>query len=205
MRSSIDAYRATLTLIAIAALTAFACASDPPPAPIAENSAMQGEFAGAPDWVTRGCQAFWGDGDSPKKICGVGIAGGSRNLAIMKTSAQARGRTEIARALGVKVKAMLKDYQATTTGGDEFGEAASDEQHIVDVSKQLTEMHLVGVEQQDMWISSSSTVYVLMVYDAAKFQDAVSQMDNLSEEIRRAVIDRADASFSELDDELEKN
>jgi hypothetical protein len=194
-----------MALAVIAALTAFACASDPPAHDVvAEDSAMKGEFAGAPDWVTRGCSAFWGD-DAPAKICGVGIAGGSRNLAIMKTSAQARGRTEIARALGVKVKAMLKDYQATTTGGEEFGEAASDEQHIVDVSKQLTEINLTGVEQQDMWISSSSTVYVLMVYDAAKFQDAVSEMDNLSDDVRRAVIDRADNSFRELDEEMEKN
>jgi hypothetical protein len=56
-----------------------------------------------------------------------------------------------------------------------------------------------------MWVSSSGTVYVLMVYDAAKFQDAVSEMDNLSEEIRRAVIDRADASFRELDEETQRN
>jgi hypothetical protein len=205
MRSSIDAARATLTLATIAALTAFACASDPPKQDVvAEDSPMAGEFAGAPDWVTRGCSAFWGD-DAPAKICGVGIAGGSRNLALMKTSAQARGRTEIARALGVRVKAMLKDYQSTTTGGEEFGTAASDEQHIVDVSKQLTEINLSGVEQQDMWISSSSTVYVLMVYDADKFQDAVAGMDNLSDNIRKAVIDRADQSFAELDEELEKN
>jgi hypothetical protein len=56
-----------------------------------------------------------------------------------------------------------------------------------------------------MWISNSSTVYVLMVYDAAKFQDAVSEMDNLSDDVRRAVIDRADNSFRELDEEMEKN
>jgi len=202
MRSSIDALRTTLTIAIVTALTAFACASDPPEAP--EPDIMSGEFAGAPDWVTRGCSAFWGD-DSPAKICGVGIAGGSRNLGMLKTAAQGRGRTEIARSLDLKVKAMLKDYQATTTGGEEFGTHAADEQHVVDVSKQLTEIDLVGVEQQDMWVSNSGTVYVLMVYDAEKFQEAVSEMDNLSENIRRAVIDRADSSFRELDEELERN
>ena len=198
MRSSIDAIRATLTLATIVALTAFACASDPPAEP------MIGEFAGAPDWVTKGCSAFWGE-ETPAKICGVGISGGSKNLALQKTSAQGRGRTEIARALDLRVKAMLKDYQATTTGGEEFGTASADEQHIVDVSKQITDIQLVGVEQQDMWVSNSGTVYVLMVYDASKFQQAVSEMDNLSEEIRRAVIDRADKSFRELDEEIERN
>jgi hypothetical protein len=205
MRASTQALRTTLTIAIATALTAFACASDPPASSLEEaTNAVSGEFAGAPDWVTRGCSAFWGD-DTPAKICGVGIAGGSRNIAMLKTAGQGRGRTEIARSLDLKVKAMLKDYQATTTGGEEFAENAADEQHIVDVSKQLTEIDLVGVEQQDMWVSNSGTMYVLMVYDAAKFQDAVSEMGNLSEEIRKAVIDRADASFSELDEEMENN
>jgi hypothetical protein len=204
MRSSNRTLRATLTIAALAALTSFACASDPPPPAIAEDSPMAGEFAGAPDWVTRGCSAFWGD-DRPSKVCGVGQAYGSRNIGILKTAAQGRGRTEIARSLDLKVKAMLKDYQATTTGGEEFGSAAADDQHIVDVSKQLTEIDLVGVEQQDMWVSNTGTVWVLMVYDAEKFQEAVAGMDNLSDDIRRAVIDRADESFKELDEELEKD
>ena len=71
--------------------------------------------------------------------------------------------------------------------------------------KQLTDIDLVGVEQRDMWISPSGQVYVLMVYDAEKFSDAVSSMDNLSEAIRKAVIERADANFRELDEELEKD
>jgi len=100
---------------------------------------------------------------------------------------------------------MLKDYQATTTGGEEFGTAANDEQHLVDVSKQLTDIELTGVEQRDMWISPSGVVYVLMVYDAAKFKDAVSQMSQLSESVRKAVIDRADASFEELDEAIEED
>jgi hypothetical protein len=44
-----------------------------------------------------------------------------------------------------------------------------------------------------------------MVYDAEKFSAAVSGMRNLSEQIRSAVIERADASFRELDEELEKD
>jgi hypothetical protein len=203
MRTSFDISRATLIVAIIASVAAFACAT---PERSAEDQLgpMAGELANAPDWVTRGCSAFWGD-ENPAKICGVGSAGGSRNHSLMVTAAQGRGRTAIARSLDLHVKAMLKDYQATTTGGEEFGTAASDEQHIVDVSKQLTDIDLVGVEQQDMWISNSSTVYVLMVYDAAKFQDAVSEMDNLSDDVRRAVIDRADNSFRELDEEMEKN
>ncbi len=204
MRTSFDVCRATLTVAIIASLGAFACASTPKRTAEEQLGPMAHELANAPDWVTRGCSAFWGD-ESPAKICGVGSAGGSRNHSLMVTAAQGRGRTSIARSLDLHVKAMLKDYQATTTGGEEFGTAASDEQHIVDVSKQLTDIDLVGVEQQDMWISPSGQVYVLMVYDAEKFSMAVSGMRNLSEQIRTAVIERADESFRELDEELEKN
>jgi hypothetical protein len=203
MRTSIDLSRAMLTIATIFALGSLACASDPEQTAEEQLGPMAGELANAPDWVTRGCGAFWGD-DQPSKLCGVGSAGGSRNHSLMVTAAQGRGRTAIARSLDLHVKAMLKDYQATTTGGEEYGTNAADEQHIVDVSKQITDIELVGVEQRDLWISPSGQVYVLMVYDAEKFSTAVSSMKNLSEEIRQAVIERADASFQELDEEIEK-
>ncbi len=204
MRTSIDLSRATLIVAILFSLASFGCASDPEPTAQQQLGPMAGELANAPDWVTKGCGAFWGDDDA-SMLCGVGIAGGSRNHALMKTTAQGRGRTAIARSLDLHVKAMLKDYQSTTTGGEEYGTNAADEQHIVDVSKQLTDMDLVGVEQRDMWISPSGNFHILMVYDSEKFSDAVSGMRNLSEDIRRAVIERADASFRELDEELEKN
>lgn len=202
MRISHDVSRATLTVALIAALGAFACASEPQD-PRDRLGPMAHELANAPEWVKSGCNSYWGD-DNPAQICGVGSAGGSRNHSLMVTAAQGRGRLDIARALSLHVKAMLKDYQSTTTGGEEYGTNAADEQHVVDVSKQLTEIDLVGVEQRDMWISPSGQVYVLMVYDAEKFSEAVGSMKNLSEEIRKAVIERADASFRELDEELKK-
>ena len=121
----------------------------------------------------------------------------------MVTAAQGRGRTAIARSLDLHVKAMLKDYQATTTGGEEFGEAASDEQHIVDVSKQITNMSLSGTEMTDSWISQTGTYYALVALDVEKFSDAVSRMDQLSESVRRAVVERAEDSFRELNEEIE--
>jgi hypothetical protein len=204
MHISNDLSRATLTVALLGSIIAFGCASTPEQTAEEQLGPMAGELANAPDWVTRGCSAYWGD-DSPAKICGVGQAGGSRNHALMVTTAQGRGRTAIARSLDLHVRAMLKDYQATTTGGEEYGTNAADEQHIVDVSKQLTDVQIVGVEQRDMWISPSNNVYVLMVYDADKFSTAVASMDNLSEEIRQAVIQRADTNFREMDEELEKN
>lgn len=160
------------------------------------GNAVKNEFDGAPKWVLGGAS-------TAKEICGVGSAAGSRNVSMMRTAAMGRGRTEIARTLEVKVQSMLKDYQATTTGGEEFGTAANDEQHIVDVSKQITDTTLSGTEPKDSWISDSGTLYILMCADIEKFKDAVSKMGQLSESVRKAVVERADKAFDELSKEIE--
>lgn len=160
----------------------------------APASAMQNELDGAPDWVLN--ESSGGNG----LICGVGSATGTRNVALARTAAQGRGRTAIARALEVKVKAMLKDYQSTTTGGEGFGQAANDEQHIEDVSKQITDTTLSGTEQKNTWISKTGTLYVQMCMDVEKFKGAVQQMQQLDEKLRQAIVERADKAFKELDE-----
>jgi hypothetical protein len=184
-----------LGTLLVAASLSWACSSAPAKKPARSIQATpQGDLAGAPDWIARGCAAYWADAPD-KGICGVGSASGSRNLALTTSSAEGRGRTAIARSLDTKVKAMLKDYQATTTGGEEFGEAAADEQHIVDVSKQLTNGTLSGSERRDLWISPAGVVYALMVLDMEKFQGAVWQMKSLSESVRAHVAQQADKEF----------
>jgi hypothetical protein len=161
---------------------------------------MPNEFAGAPNWVIQGCHGYDGESMSTK-LCGVGSFRGSSNISLARTAAMARGRTEIARSLGVKVRSMLKDYQATTTGGAEFGESASDEQHVVDVSKQITDISLTGTEIRDTWISNSGTYYTLMVLDVEQFEESVSGMRRLSESVRKAITERAEAAFADLDEQ----
>jgi hypothetical protein len=182
-------------------LLAAGCASTPER--LSPREAVSRELDGAPDWVVKGCSAWWGD-DDDAHLCGVGSMGGTRNVSLAITTAMARGRTEIARTLQTKVKAMLEDYQATTTGGEEYGSAAADEQHVVDVSRQITDLSLSGSERKDLWISPNGTIFALMVLDLEKFQDSVARMDQLSERVRKAVIDRAEASFKELDEQVDK-
>lgn len=198
MRSTKSAIRVLMMAGLCAAAFGLGCSSTPE---IGEGTPLESEFVEAPPWVVEGCHAYWDDDD--ELICGVGSASGSRNVSLMRTTAVGRGRTEIARTLGVQVKAMLKDYAATTTGGQEFGEAANDEQHIVDVSKQITDMSLAGTEQTASWISQTGTYYALVALDVEKFSDAVSRMDQLSESVRRAVVERAEDSFRELNEEVE--
>ena len=179
-----------------------ACAKKAPePKPIEE--VMGGEFKGAPDWVTKGCSTYYKAKGTPM-ICGVGSVGGSRNVSLMRSASTARARTEIARSLQVKVKAMLKDYQATTTGGQDFGTSAADDQNITDVSKQITDMTLSGTELEDTWVSPNGTFYALVAMDVDKFKGAISKMGNLSDSVRKAVEERADKAFGELDEEVDK-
>lgn len=165
-------------------------------APTTETgNVVKNELDGAPKWVL-------GSASTSEQICGVGSAGGSRNISMMRSSAMGRGRTEIAKMLELKVQSMLKDYQSTTTGGEEFGTAANDEQHIVDVAKQITDTTLTGTEQKDTWVSDSGTLYVLMCADLNKFRNAVGNMKQLSESVRQAVVERAEKAFDELSKEI---
>lgn len=108
------------------------------------GSATFPEVQAAPVWVTANCQdAFVGD---EVVLCGVGSMTGTRNPSLACNAAMARARTDLARTLQVKVKAMVKDYQSVTTDGV----GADDEQHVVDVSKQVTSANLRGTRGADV-------------------------------------------------------
>jgi hypothetical protein len=175
--------------------SALACSS----APQESEMPTEGPLANAPPWVVKGGHAYWGD-ESDGHISGVGSAEGTRNKALARTMAIGRARTEISRSLATKVTAMLKDYQSTTTGGAEFGESANDEQHIEDVSKQITETTLSGTTPMDTWWSPDGTIYVLVAMDYENFSEAVAKMNQLSEGVRKAVQERAEEAFTELDE-----
>jgi hypothetical protein len=174
------------------------CAAAPPPppaAPPAPRNALQAEMVGAPKWVQMGCGAAMGD--KKNGVCGVGAVAGMTNPALARTAAEGRARTEIARSLKVRVKSMLKDYAAVTKGGPSA--KLSNEEHIEDVSKQITDTTLSGTRLDEVWISSAGTFYALVVLDTKAFRGQLADMKQLDEATRAAIVERADKSFSELD------
>jgi hypothetical protein len=183
----------------LATALAAGCASAPPPAPAAPppapKNAMQAELVGAPKWVSMGCAASF-DGKKTG-ICGVGGIAGMTNPALARTAAEGRARTEIARSMKVRVKSMLKDYASVTKGGP--GAKLNNEEHLEDVSKQITDTTLSGTRLQDTWISSSGTFYALVILDTSAFRDGLKDVKQLDEATRAAIVERADKSFSELD------
>lgn len=188
------------TLISIATLALIALGCGGTPAKTAPQNQLQAAFAGAPAWVL-GCDSYF---EGKAVICGVGSVSGTKNPGLAVSAAEGRGRTKIARSLQVQVKAMLKDYQSTTTGGEAFGEASNDEQHIVDVSKQITKISLSGTKKKNTWIGPDGTMHVLMVLDVETFEDSIKKMSQLDDRVRKAVVARAKKAFSELDAEMEK-
>ncbi len=198
-------FKRTLILLGAAALTVglFMCVGCGGTKAPATATVIANELDGAPCWVTKGGSCYGKDGDKAKFVWGVGSVAGTRNVGLAREAALGRARTDIARSLQTRVEAMLKDYQATTTGGEQFGTAAADDQHIVDVSKQITDLTLSGTEMVDSWISSSGAFWVLARLDVDGFKDAVGRMNQLNEAVRQAVVERADKAFSELDKEIE--
>jgi len=195
----------TLILLGAAALTAalFVCVGCGGTQAKAPGTVIANELDGAPCWVTKGGNCTGKDGDKAKFVWGVGNVSGTRNVGLAREAALGRARTDIARSLQTRVESMLKDYQATTTGGEEFGTAAADDQHIVDTTKQITDLTLSGTEMVDSWISQSGSFWVLARLDVDGFKDAVGRMNQLSETVRQAVVERADKAFAELDQEIE--
>ena len=161
------------------------------------QGALAPELEGAPQWVLMGCANMGGE---TAPICGVGSASGTRNISMARSMAVGRARTDLARNLQVKVKALYKDYQATTTGGEDFGTAANDEQHVVDVSKQITKTTLSGTQVAATWMSKTGTLWMLVKLDPEAFSKALSGMKQLDENVRRAIVERANEAFKELDE-----
>ena len=163
------------------------------------DNALAAELKDAPEWVRGECKS-WFKKNSQHVVCGVGSVAGTANISLARSGATGRARTEIARGLAVKVKSMLKDYQATATGGDQFKKAAMDEQMIQDVSKQITDQTIEGTQVNQTWISGQGTFWALVSMDAAAFAEQLKQMKSLDEAIRAAVAARAEKAFSELDE-----
>jgi len=156
---------------------------------------LQAEMKGLPKWALGKCQDTL---KNKEALCASGSVQNQGNVNLARAAAEGRARTELARSLQVHVKAMLKDYQASTTGGPESQTA--NEQHIEDVSKQVTDMTLSGSRLEDTWVNEETgTFWALVVLDADAFKDSLSKAGSLDERLRAHIIQRANRAFSELD------
>lgn len=155
------------------------------------------EFAGAPEWVLSGCNAYW-DGDDGARLCGVGNARFTGNMSITRQKATARARAEISRSLETKVKSMVKDFQEDVTDGG--SEMTAEQFSTTTIS--LSKATLNGTQQIDQWLSPSDELWMLVALDVTAFENSVSDMTEMDERLRSYIQSRARASFEELDEEM---
>ena len=190
-------------LLALALFCTAGC-SHSSPAPVApEEGPLAGELVDAegdpaPSWVTAP-STYRADASGAKLVCGEGSLGGTSSMSMAQAGAAGRARTTLARTLEARVLGILRDYQATTTGGAQFATAANDEQLVEDATKQITDATLSGTEVVETWISSKSTLHSLVCLNVERFKDIVGTMRQLDEATRRAIAARADEAWNDLD------
>lgn len=161
------------------------CASAPPK-----------KVSRGPDWVWKGSGAF--DSDKGKVFYGVGVASGIKNKALLRSTADNRGRAEVAKILETYVAVLSKDYMASTTAGDMS--ASSEEQHVETALKTFSKTTLHGAMIVDRWIDpEDGTFYSLCELDLHAFKDALDKHKELDSKVRDYVRENAEKMHGELE------
>ncbi len=125
-----------------------------------DNEAMEEEFENAPEWVLTGHEEELFSAVGSAKI-------GKSGMQFAKNAALANARNELASQLSVRVHSLVNNFTQQTGIGD----AQMVDRLGKQVVKQVTRETLNGSRQEDVWISPSSDLYVLVVMDT----DAVKQ------------------------------
>ncbi|MEE2788853.1 MAG: LPP20 family lipoprotein [Myxococcota bacterium] len=139
---------------------------------------------------------------TPPAACGVGIAKHRGNLGMAQQTAVARGRDALARQLRTKIEGMIKDYQeAGETDAKDFTEELTTQ-----VSRQIVDSTLVGTATKMAHLSEDpqQQYYALVCLDPESFSNAFDRMNELNAKQRKALKQRANQEFQDLDRQLER-
>jgi hypothetical protein len=141
----------------------------------------------------------WINDFAPEDVLwGIGTAKQSSDQMSM-TTAEARGRTSIARQLNSKVDAMFTDYMRDAgTVGSQTALSLQE-----DVSRQVTSMQLNGARPIKRWKAPDTTWWYLVEYKVSDAKAAISAVFN-SEAAQFAEF-KADEALRMLDAQLAKN
>jgi hypothetical protein len=160
-----------------------------------DNEALREEFENAPEWVLTGYLK--------ESTSAVGSARlGKGGIQFARTEALAKARDELARQVSVKVETLVNNFaQQTGIGNDQMLDAFSKQ-----VSRQITDETLAGSRQQDIWISPSADVYVLVVMDEEQIKSAVKRemISSYQQDEARWQEFKAKNGAEELDRELDR-
>lgn len=183
--------------LAVLLSTMVSCAgSAPPPGPriAAEADALA---ADAPEWVRRGCRAYWHDAEIRRQVvCGVGSAPAHRDRVRARETAIARARSEIARSLEVTIESLVRLEDRGRGPGRGEGE-------LTTIVHQLSSTSLRGARVETVWRAASGAVHALVSLDLERLQSTVRATRALPPTTRQSVAERAADAFAELDARFE--
>lgn len=163
----------------------------------------------APKWITQKGATFSGD---RAVFYGVGNIAGTRNSALRRRASEQAARADIAKTFNTYIANMQKQYLASTTAGSM--DKASEEQHVEEVMKALTEQTLNGADVVEYWdhpCVDRNEAYSLARLDLVRFTEMVNQLGaaggkwkELDAKIKAAIKENANKLHSEMSAELEK-
>ncbi len=145
-----------------------------------------------PDWVVN-------MEISEDVIYGIGYAKMS-NLNTSRTTALARGRTDVSFQIKATIQAMMTDYQQEA-GVDDNSQTIN---FVESVSKQLTDNVLSGLTPDKMAVMDDNGVWVRVVYKKNEFLDDAKEAFERNEDAAFAEFKAAQA-VEKLNHELENN
>jgi len=187
--------RKVLMVCGVLALSVFFMAGCSKTAKRVSNKELRKEFKNAPEWVLTG--------HVDDAMSAVGSARiGKGGLQFARNDAMAQGRGELANQLSVKVESLVNRFaQQTGIGADQTLDSFSKQ-----VSRVVTKETLAGSRQEDIWISPTSDVYVLMVVEESAVKSAVKRemLSSYQQDAARWQEFQAKNGFEELDREIDR-
>jgi hypothetical protein len=161
---------AALAALAFVSMLFVSCGSTPEQR--AEKAMAQGkipvgkEGVPQPSWVNKtpkDAENFYAIGYANKSTKQISI-----------TAAEQDGRDQIARWIGVSVKNALTNYT------NESGEAANTQTlaYFENISKQVSDQTLAGVERNEIWVDYEGGVYVLLMFPKANLNKSFEDETN---------------------------
>ena len=134
--------------------------------------------------------------------CGMGSLQHSGSIALAKTGSAARGRDALARQIQTKVHSIIKSYRSE--GGNDTADLS--EELMIDISQQSSRALLQGTRIRETYLADTnpSTLYTLVCYEPSRLPSFVKKLDIIPKKHRKAIKQRAEAAFAELESLMQK-
>jgi hypothetical protein len=143
------------------------------------------------------------DGDRGKVFYGVASASDIRNPSLLRTTADNRARSEVAKVFEFYTSSLMKDYRASTTAGEPG--VSAEEQHVEEAVKTVTSVTLSGVEIVEHWQHpATGEFFSLARLDLEAFENLAAKSRELNDRMKEYIRENADRLHEELREEEDR-